>query len=61
MLLHNIDTRLKSMKMNRTQLEYAAGLPKNTIGKWDETKPSYDKVVKVARVLGCTVEELAAE
>lgn len=43
------------------ELERAAGIPKNSIYKWDRNAPSVKTVLKAARVLGVTVEELAGE
>lgn len=41
------------------QLEKNCGLTNGSIYHWDKIKPSYDKVVKVAKELNVTVEELA--
>lgn len=43
------------------ELERAVALPKNSIYKWDRNVPSVKSVLKVARYLGTTVEELAGE
>lgn len=42
-------------------LEAKCGLSTNTIYKWDEYKPSVDKVAKVAKELGVSVDELLRE
>lgn len=41
-----------------SELERVSGLKPNTIGKWDRSKPSYDKVKAVANSLCCDVDEL---
>lgn len=41
------------------QLEKICGLSNGSIYHWDDVKPSYDKVVRVAKELGVSVEELA--
>ena len=40
------------------QLEKDCNLSNGSIYHWDETKPSYDKVIRVAKRLGVSVEEL---
>lgn len=48
----------KEKNMSMAELERKAGLKARTIYKWDESKPSVDKAVAVARVLDVTVNEL---
>ena len=48
---------IKSMN----ELERRADLGLNTVYRWPEKSPSIDKVFRVAKVLGCTVDELIAE
>ena len=43
------------------RLEIAAKLSNGAIARWNEKPPSIDKVFRVAKVLGCTVDELIAE
>lgn len=43
------------------QLENECGLSNGSVYHWDEIKPSYDKVVRVAKRLGVSVEELTAD
>lgn len=45
---------IKSMN----ELERRADLGLNTVYRWPEKSPSIDKVFRVARVLGCTVDDL---
>ena len=58
MLLQNIKTLCKAQGMSLAELEVKAELPPRTIYRWDVVLPSYDKVIKVARALGTTVEAL---
>ena len=48
-----------------TQEEFArlVGVDRSTVTKWEtgKCKPTADKLVKVADVLGCTVDELLRE
>ncbi len=60
-MLENIKTICKAKGISIRQLEQEAGIASNTIARWDENKPSYDKVKKVAIVLGVTMDELTRE
>ena len=40
------------------ELEERTGIGKNTIYRWGTVMPSADKLVRVAKVLGVTTEEL---
>lgn len=48
---------IKSMN----ELERRADLGLNTVYRWPEKSPSVDKVFRVAKVLGCTVDDLIRE
>lgn len=48
---------IKSMN----ELEALSGLSVNSVYRWDENKPSVDKVAKVAAVLDVTIDELYKE
>lgn len=61
MLLHKIQTLCKEKNVALTNVERLAGLSANSIYRWDESMPSADKLVKVARILGTTAEELLKE
>lgn len=61
MMLKNILNKCQEKKITIAELERQAGLKQRTIYKWDESKPSVDKVLAVANVLGVTVEELSKE
>lgn len=60
-MLNKIRELAKQKGIRISDLEKTAGIAEKTINRWDETAPSYDKVLKVARALGVTVEELAAD
>lgn len=49
--------RMQNIK-SLNELERRAGLGLNTVTRWPEKSPSIDKVFRVARVLGCTVDDL---
>ena len=61
MMLKNILDKCQEKKITIAELERQAGLKQRTIYKLDESKPSVEKVLAVANVLGVTVEELAKE
>ena len=58
-MLKKIKELAASKKITIMQLEKNCGLTNGSIYHWDKVKPSYDKVVKVAKELDVTVEELA--
>lgn len=60
MLVQNIKTYGKAKGLTLSEIERQAGLGCNTISRWDTSLPSYDKVVRVAQLLGVTVEQLTA-
>lgn len=59
-MLENIKRLCKEQKIFISTLEERAGLSTNAIYRWDESKPSVDKVARVAAVLGVTVDALLA-
>lgn len=44
-----------------TQACKEAGLCYEAMFSWDKHSPSVDKVARLAKVLGCTIEELVEE
>lgn len=60
-MLENIKSICKAKGMSIRALEQEAGIAANTIARWDENKPSYDKVMRVADVLGVTMDELVRD
>ena len=59
-MLKNIVDRCKEQGISIAELERQANLAERTIYKWDVSVPSVKKVMAVAKVLGCTVDELMA-
>ena len=57
-MLHKIKELCKERGITIAELERQADLVPKTMAKWDENKPSVDKVYRVARSLGVTIEEL---
>lgn len=60
-MLKNIVDRCKEQGISIAELERKANLAERTIYKWDVSVPSVKKVMAVAKVLGCTVDDLMAE
>ena len=58
MILHNIKRLCAERGISLNDLEQMTGIGKNTIYRWDEHSPGIDMVLKVAKTLGVTVEEL---
>lgn len=50
----------KSKKISINQIELTLGIAQGSLCKWNEVKPSYDKVLGVAKILGVSVEELVS-
>lgn len=61
MLYQNIKSIADSKKISIRKIEIDTGIVLGSIYHWDEIKPSVDKVAKVAKHLGVTVEELIKE
>lgn len=53
--------KIKAIKAHLTIGEVERGSGVFNIWRWNRTYPSADKVYKVAKFLGCTVEELMEE
>lgn len=55
--------KLRAAKLHMTirEIERRCELPFGSIKRWDRIAPSVYKVIRVARVLGCTVDELIAD
>lgn len=58
-MLDKIKKLAGERKISIFQLEKQCGLSNGSIYHWDEVTPAFDKVLKVAKALGVTVEELA--
>lgn len=57
-MLDRIKELCKNNRMSLSALEKAAGLSCGSLCRWDENRPSVDKVAAVARVLNTTVDYL---
>lgn len=60
-MLGKIVELCKEKSMSIAELERQANLKQRTVYRWDENKPSVEKALAVANVLGVTVEELMKE
>ena len=58
MLYEKIKSYSKEKKIPISKIEEMIGVVPGSICKWAKSNPSYDKVVKVAKIFGVTVEEL---
>ncbi len=58
MLYENVKRIADEKGISILQIERDCGIKPSSIYHWNENKPSYDKVVSVAKRLGTTVEEL---
>lgn len=61
MVLHNIKKICNEKRVALSNVERLAGLSPNSVYRWDETMPAADKLFRVAKVLGTTVEDLLTE
>ena len=59
MLYERIKIVAKERGISISELERKSELAQGSICKWNEIKPAFDKVVKVAHCLGISVEYLA--
>lgn len=57
-IYQEIAERCKVKKMPISELERTAGLGNATIAGWKTAIPRIDKLAAVAKVLGCTVDDL---
>lgn len=58
MLYENIKAIAKEKKIPIYKIEEELEISQGSICKWNEIKPSYDKVLRVAQILDVSVEEL---
>lgn len=61
MLYETIKAIAKENKIPIYKIEEELGFAQGSICKWNEIKPSYDKVLRVAQILGVSVEELVGK
>lgn len=58
-MVHNIKALCKEKHLSVAELERQANV--TFIRRWDKSEPSVYKVLRVAKVLGTTVEDLLTE
>ncbi len=58
MIYENIQTIASSKSMKIAEVEKRAGLSNGTIGKWRDSVPKVDSLIKVAKVLGVSLSTL---
>lgn len=58
MILHNIKRLCAAEGVSLSEVERKADLTPRSIYKWAEHPPAVDKVARVAKALGVTIEEL---
>lgn len=58
MLYDRLRELSKEKKIPVCKIEENLEIAQGSISKWNEIKPSYDKVVGAAKILGVSVEEL---
>lgn len=60
-MVDNIKRLCRERKLKLSELERKADLPRSSVYKWDDHTPTITKVIKVADILGVTVDELIKE
>lgn len=60
-MVKNIQRLCAARGTNVRQLEISLGFPNGTIGRWNENRPSVDRVKLVADYFGVTVDEMIRE
>lgn len=58
MLLENIKRYCKNKGITVSELVIRAGITRRTLYEWDDHMPAADKLLKIAKCLDTTVEEL---
>jgi len=61
LVYENVKRRADEKNLSIRDLEKEAGLQNGTIGKWRVSSPTVKSLQAVARVLGCTVDDLLEE
>lgn len=61
MVYDNICKRAKKIGISINAIEKEAGLAIGSVCKWNTVSPTARSLAKVAKVLGCTVDELLKE
>lgn len=58
MLYDKVKAIAEQKKIPISRIEKDCELQQGSIGHWNKSKPSYDKLVSVAKYLGVTVEQI---
>ena len=61
LVLDNIKILCKENKISIASLEQRLGIGNGTIGRWDKSSPTTDKIKAVADYFGCTIDDLLSE
>jgi len=58
--MNNIHTFRLKCKLTQTQLAMLLNIKQSTVAKWEtsESLPRADKLPELARILGCSIDEL---
>ena len=57
-IVENIRQICRAKGFQIMRLESECGFARSTIRRWDEVSPSIDKIIRVADVLACSIDEL---
>jgi transcriptional regulator with XRE-family HTH domain len=61
MVYDNIKSIAEKKGMSIAEIEKKAGIGNGTIGRWSESYPNVDSIVKVAKVLSVSINTLVKE
>lgn len=61
MIYDNIKSIAEKKGMSIAEIEKKAGIGNGTIGRWRESYPNVDSIVKVAKVLSVSINTLVKE
>ena len=61
MLYENVKEKAAKVPISINELEKRIGIASGSICKWNDIRPSVDKVKRAAEVLGTTIDELMEE
>ena len=60
-IYRNVKLRCTAAGITISDLERSMGFTRGTLYKWNRNIPSVDKVVRVAKALRCSVEDLVRD
>ena len=61
MIYEQVKQRAEQKGITIAEVARQAGISPTSVGKWRKSSPSIENVIRVARVLGCTVDELISD